>query len=210
MQFNSHPPSDSSYEHCDYPSIVDMTRKLPPLRQAKQIFDHFATTLQPTFGVLHIPSTRVLMERTYQGFLEGEEPPAAVLMLIFAVFAGAALVWTPQLLKKLNATQWEAKSAFMAYARLALAILDHPRQILQPSTTALLGIATMAHLLINTDGFPLKVHVLRQRCLLRSRDMGIHRLDTAKAREERRLKGCDMVEVEVQIRLWWCMVASDW
>ncbi|KAJ5137357.1 hypothetical protein N7526_003590 [Penicillium atrosanguineum] len=187
-----------------------MTRKLPPLRQAKHLFDNFAKVLQPTFGVLHIPSTRILMDRTYQCFLEGEEPPAADLMLLFAVFAGAALVWTPQLLEKLNATQWEAKSAFMAYARLALAILDHPRQILKPSTTALVAIGTMAHLLMNTDGFPLKVHVLRHRCLLMSKDLGIHRLDTAKSREERRLKGCDMIEVEVQRRLWWCMVASDW
>jgi hypothetical protein len=187
-----------------------MTRKLPPLRQAKHLFDHFAKVLQPTFGALHIPSTRTLVEHTYQGLLEGEEPPAADLMLLFAVFAGAALVWTSQLLEKLNATQWEAKSAFMAYARLALAIMDHPRQILKSSTTALLAIGTMAHLLVNTDGFPLKVHMLRHRCLLMSRDLGIHRLDTVKAREERRAKGCDMIEVEVQRRLWWMMVASDW
>jgi len=211
MPFNAHPPADStSYELSEYPSIVDMIRKLPPLRQAKHLFDHFAAILQPTFGVLHIPSTRFLMERTYQCFLEGEEPPAADLMLLFAVFAGAALVWTPQLLEKLNTTQWEAKSAFMGYTRLALAIIDHPRQILQSSTTALVGIATMAHLLMNTDGFPLKVHLLRNRCLLMSRDLGIHRLDTAKAREERRLKGCNMIEVEVQRRLWWSLVASDW
>ncbi|KAJ5684179.1 uncharacterized protein N7477_000524 [Penicillium maclennaniae] len=209
--FNQHPPSYSNlYEHTQYPSIIDMTRELPPLRQANHLFDNFVRVLQPTLGVLHIPSTRILMERTYQCLLEGEEPPPADLMLVFAVFAGAALVWTPQLLEKLNATQWEAKSAFMAYARLALAILDHPRQTLKSSTTALVAIGTMAHLLMNTDGFPLKVHVLRHRCLLMSKDLGIHRLDTAKSREERRLKGCDMIEVEVQRRIWWWMVASDW
>jgi len=190
--------------------MFDFAQNLPPLRQARVLFSHFATTLQPTFGVLHIPSTKALMERNYEGLLEGEEPSAANLMLLFSIFAGAALVWTPQLLDRLQSTREEAKAAFMAYARLALDILEHPRRLIQTSTTSLVAISTMAHLLMNTDGFPLKVHLLRHRCLLMSREMEIHRLDTCKSREERRLKGCDMIEIEVQRRLWWNMVASDW
>jgi hypothetical protein len=190
--------------------MLDISRNLPPLRQARQLFSHFATTLQPTFGVLHIPSTNILMERTYEGLLEGEAPSAENLMLLFSIFAGAALVWTPQLLVKLQSTREEAKAAFKAYARLALDILDHPSRLIQASTTSLVAIATMAHLLMNTDGYPFKVHLLRHRCLLMSREMQIHRLDTAKSCEERRLKGCNMIDVEVQRRVWWNMVASDW
>lgn len=150
------------------------------------------------------------MENAYHCLLEGEEPPAADLMLLFSIFAGASLVWTPQLLEKLNATREEAYSAFLSYARTALCVLDHPRGVILPSTTALVAIGMMAHLMMNTDGFPLKVHMLRNRCLLMSREMGIHRLDTAKSIEERRVKGCDMIDVEVQRRVWWNMVASDW
>lgn len=150
------------------------------------------------------------MENVYQCFLEGEEPPAADLMLLFSIFAGAALVWTPRLLEILNATRDEARSAFLAYSRTALCILDHPHGLIQPSTTALVAIGTMAHLVMNTDGFPLKVHMLRHRCFMMSREMDIHRLDTAKSIEERRVKGCDMIDVEVRRRVWWNMVASDW
>lgn len=81
---------------------------------------------------------------------------------------------------------------------------------MQSSTTAPVAIGTMAHLLMDTDGFPVKVLVLRHRRVLMSRDMQIHRLDTAKCREERRLKGCDMIDIEVQRRVRWNMVASDW
>lgn len=166
--------------------------------------------MQPTFGVLHIPSTKALLEKTYDSLLEVEEPSAANLMLLFSIFAGAALVWTPRLLERLQSTREEAKAAFKAYARLALDILEHPRLFIQASTTALVAIGTMAHLLMNTDGFPLKVHVLRHRCLLMAREMQVHRVDTAKSREERRLKGCNMIDIEVQRRVWWNMVASDW
>lgn len=142
--------------------------------------------------------------------LEGEEPPASDLLLVFGIFAGSALIWTPRLLEKLTTTKAGVKAAFMAYARTALAILEHPDQIIQPSTTSLVGMGILGHLLMNTDGFPIKVHLIRHRCLLMSRDLQIHRLDTAKAREERRIKGCDMIDVEVQRRAWWNMVASDW
>ncbi|KAJ5155748.1 hypothetical protein N7492_008551 [Penicillium capsulatum] len=192
------------------PSIVELTKKLPPLRQAKVLFEHYALVLHPNIGVLHIPSGRALMENNYQCFLEGEEPSAADLMLLFSIFAGAALLWSPQLLAKLNATREEARSAFLAYIRTAMCLLDHPHGLIQASTTALVAIGMMAHLVMNTDGFPLKVHMLRHRCLLMSREMEIHRLDTAKSIEARRLKGCDMIDVEVQRRVWWNMVASDW
>ncbi|KAJ5103368.1 hypothetical protein N7532_003897 [Penicillium argentinense] len=202
-------PSESLEAHPTNQSELGL-RCLPPLRQARELFNHFANTLQPTFGVLHIPTARNLMEKTYKCMLEGEEPHVADLMLMFAIFAGAALVWTPRVLEDLNTTKAGAKAAFMAYVRTALAILEHPDQLIQPSTTALVAIGTLGHLLMNTDGFPIKVHLLRHRCLLMSRDMQIHRLDTAQSREERRIKGCDMIDVEVQRRAWWNMVASDW
>ena len=173
------------------------------------LFDHYALVFQPTFGVLHIPSTRTRMENTYHSMLEGEEPLAADLMLLFGIFSSAALAWTPQLLDQMDASREEARSAFIAYVRLALCILDHPG-LLQPSTTALVAIATVAHVVMNADGFPIKVYMLRHRCLLMSRELGIHRLDTAKSIEERRIKGCDVIDVEVKRRVWWNMVASDW
>lgn len=192
------------------PSLVELARQLPPLWQARELFDHFAAVLQPTYGVLHIPSSREIMENIYSGILDGKPPPAADLMLVFAIFAGAALGWTPALLNKINATREEARAALIAYSQLTIAILEHPAPLIQPSTTALVAIGTLGHLLINTDGFPVRVQILRHHCLLMSRDLKIHKLDTAKAREERRLKGCDMIEVEVQRRAWWSMVASDW
>ncbi|KAJ5988827.1 hypothetical protein N7481_004037 [Penicillium waksmanii] len=110
----------------------------------------------------------------------------------------------------MTTTKAGVKAAFMAYARTALAILEHPDQIIQPSTTSLVGMGILGHLLMNTDGFPIKVHLIRHRCLLMSRDLQIHRLDTVRAREERRIEGCNMIDVEVQRRVWWNMVASDW
>jgi hypothetical protein len=65
-------------------------------------------------------------------------------------------------------------------------------------------------LLANTVGFSIKIALLQTRCFLMAQALQIHRLDTAQAQEERRVKGCDMIDIEVQRRFWWNMVATDW
>ncbi|KAJ6093169.1 hypothetical protein N7486_008458 [Penicillium sp. IBT 16267x] len=59
-----------------------------------------------------------MMEKIYECIVEGEVPPAADLMLLFSIFAGSSLGWTPSLLEKLNATSEGARAALIAYSRL--------------------------------------------------------------------------------------------
>ncbi|KAL4905495.1 hypothetical protein BDW74DRAFT_185040 [Aspergillus multicolor] len=183
---------------------------LPPLEQGMELFNHFAQCLQPTFGVLHLPSTRSLVDQVYQVVLNGEEPDLAGLALVYAIFAGAALAWTADFLETLHASREEAKTAFSTYSRLALLILDDHQEALPLSTVALEALCTLGHVLAHTDGFSHKVQTLRMRQLLMARTLQIHRLDSAKCIEERRLKGSNSIETEVQRRIWWHMVASDW
>lgn len=149
------------------------------------------------------------MEQAYQTMLEGQGLDAARLLLLLSVFAGSMLAWTPQLLNKLNATPTEAQVAFKVYTRLAISILDYP-QLMEPSTTALAAMATLSHMVGNTDDYPHKLPLIRFRCFAMARAMQTHRLDTPKSCEQRKLKGYDLIELEVQRRVWWNTVASDW
>ncbi|KAI9933619.1 hypothetical protein AWENTII_002312 [Aspergillus wentii] len=150
------------------------------------------------------------MEEAYQRMMLGGQPTSTRLLLLFTIFAGAALAWTPELLEKLRSTKDEAKAAFTAYTSLAMSILDDDSQPVTASTVALAAISNLAYLITNSDGFAVKASVLRIRCLLMARTMQIHRLDTVKSQEERRMKGCNIIEIEVQRRVWWHMVATDW
>ncbi|KAF7591569.1 hypothetical protein BBP40_001449 [Aspergillus hancockii] len=189
--------------------ISYIARHLPPVAQARILFKHFALTLGPTLGVLHLPSTRELMEQTYQSILKGVQPEVANILLLLSIFAGSVLAWTPQLLEDLNTRPAEAKTAFTAYTHLAVLIMDYPESM-EPSTTALAAMGTLAHVITNSDGFHLKIHIIRFQCLLMARAMQIHRLDSPKSRNERQYKGCNMIDVEVQRRAWWSMAATDW
>ncbi|CAG8923433.1 unnamed protein product [Penicillium salamii] len=210
--FNSHqiePDSQTAIANAQA-ALAQAIAKLPPIGQARELFNHFTNALQPSLGLLHIPSTRSSMEQTYQDLLDGKQPTPTTLMLLFSIFSGAALVWSASLLENLNATQVETRAAFHAYSQGALVILEHPHQALGPSTNALVATCILAHSLANDAGLSVKMRILQARCFSMARDLGIHRLDTARSQEERRLRGCDLIEVEVQRRVWWNMVASDW
>ncbi|GES61319.1 Zn(II)2Cys6 transcription factor [Aspergillus terreus] len=102
------------------------------------------------------------------------------------------------------------RTLFVGYSDLALSILDDNAYPTTPYIMTLLAISTLTHVLSHTDGYSDKVHMLRVRQLLLAQSMQMHRLDTAKRREERRLTGYDVVELEISRRIWWHMVASDW
>ncbi|RSM04564.1 hypothetical protein CEP52_006704 [Fusarium oligoseptatum] len=192
--------------------IAQLVAQLPPVDQAMKLFDHFASTLQPSLCILHIPSARDTLDSTYRVILGGEgENKIEDLLLLFSIFAGATLSWTTKLLQDLNATKGNAKSAFETYTHLATMILDDTSQPVPPSTTALAATATLAHVVINSDEpFPAKALALRLRCHLMAKSMLLHRLDTPSSSRERILQGANSIEIEVQRRVWWSMVASDW
>lgn len=104
----------------------------------------------------------------------------------------------------------KSKVFFERYLRLALSLLDNTARPLNPSTVTLEGIIILLHLLSSLDGYTERVYMMRTRALLMARTMQIHRLDTAKNRELRRLNGYNPVEVELQRRIWWNLVSADW
>jgi hypothetical protein len=133
------------------------------------------------------------------------------LLMLFSIFAGAALAWTDELLDSLEATKADAVSAFDCYFHSALSVVEDTDTPLPPSVTAVSAICTLAHVAINSDDvIPIKALDLRSRCYNMCREMMIHRLDSPAAQKERDTNPANNIELEVQRRVWWNMVASDW
>ncbi|KAK1138548.1 2-dehydropantoate 2-reductase (Ketopantoate reductase) (KPA reductase) (KPR) [Aspergillus melleus] len=149
-------------------------------------------------------------DSTYEDVLAGKEPTSDDLALLFAIFAGAALVLTPDLLETMTETGLEVQGAFKRYTQIALAILIHQSEPPTPSTRSLQAMTTLSYVLSYTEEFVEQSRELQFRGLLMARSMQIHRLDTNRNSQDRSLKGFDAVEVEVQRRIWWHIVLNDW
>lgn len=103
-----------------------------------------------------------------------------------------------------------SKDSFENYSQLAIHTAENPHSPLKASTSSLSGLMSLASVFLNGDGFSDKLFTLRSRCLRMAKQMQLHRLDTARFREERQRNPGNMIEVEVKRRIWWHMVADDW
>ncbi|KAL4790511.1 hypothetical protein BDV19DRAFT_393992 [Aspergillus venezuelensis] len=182
---------------------------LPPLHEARELFDHFTMTMHPTMGILHIPSTKVLMEETYQNLSAGITTDQSAVALLFTIFAGSALSATPELQQRLSARTAHAAAASKKYLQLARSAVESLRTT-PASTTGLSAMIVLANLITNETGHGLDGHLIRSQCYWMARSMEVHLLDTAKRQEEHRAKCCNIIELEVQRRIWWNLIATDW
>ncbi|KAF5630331.1 hypothetical protein F52700_7353 [Fusarium sp. NRRL 52700] len=208
--FNCHDDAPPSNKYAsDNARLNHLASNLPPAQQAHLLCEHFIDTIQPTFGVLHVPSTRSLV----YGSVDSEKQVLKIeeMLMLFSIFAGAALAWTDELLHRLEATKVNAVSAFDCYFHSALSIIEDTHIPLRPSVTAVSAICTLAHVAINSDDVvPIKALNLRSRCYNMCREMMIHRLDSPAVQKERHISQANNIDLEVQRRVWWNMVASDW
>ncbi|KAJ4026431.1 hypothetical protein NW752_001374 [Fusarium irregulare] len=200
--------SDNSHEY--------LVSQLPPIAKANILLDHFAVTLHSTLCIIHIASTKRHLNNMYSLMTNNRgSPQADELLLFFSIFAGACMAWTDKLLVKLEATNAEVTSDFDKYFHLAMAMADDSRKPLPQTVTAVAAVANLSHVAINSDDiFPIKALTLRSRCYYMCRAMMIHRLD-APAEQEKRNKvdtnvSPDFIDLEVQRRVWWHLVATDW
>lgn len=114
----------------------EAAKRLPSLAYGRILFDHFAKSIHPSLGILHVPSTRDLMERAYQRLEQGfQAPTSAELLLLFSIFAGASVICSPHPLGKMPGPANESiEGDFAAYCRVAMALLDSTRPM--PACTA--------------------------------------------------------------------------
>ncbi|KAF4993422.1 hypothetical protein FGRMN_6510 [Fusarium graminum] len=183
------PPAPSSS------SLAHLVTQLPPFDQANLLFGHFITTIHPMLDIVN-----------GQELSRSDE-----LLMLFSIFAGAALSWTPSLLDKLGATEGHVIAGFQIYYDCALSIVDNTHRPLMSSTTAIAAVTTLAFVGLNADDhYPIRALTLRDRCLSMCRSRMVHRMDSPSAQKERTQKGFNAIELEVQRRVWWNMVATDW
>lgn len=150
------------------------------------------------------------MEQTYRSIENGGASNLSNLLLLYSIFAGAALAWTPALIGKLNLSRAGIEDIFRDYSGVAISIVENTLNRLSPSMVTLEGLVNLTNVVVNADGFSVKGNLLRVYCQNMARSMDLHRLDTAKATEERLKRGYNVAELEVKRRIWWDMVATDW
>lgn len=166
-------------------------------------------TIYATYPMLHHSTTWHQLRTMYNDIATDHTPPATQLAFFLYIFAAAAYVSKEPLAL--------ASHALQGYSQIALAELWTRRAVLlvtdppvPPSIEALQTIVGLVHLCVQVEGLGGHFGTLGMLGIQMTRLMKIHRLDSQRARAERLRDGADMVSLEIQRRIWWHLVASDW
>lgn len=208
VPFASHSLPDPG-ENSDASEMLRSAKSnLPPINEARLLMEHIATALHAYWGIFHIPTCQETLERIYR---DDESPASPVdLLVILSCFAAAAFTCTTALLQNLRATHQEAQAALMVYLREAVAILENKQHPVGLSVSAWAATASLFALTTHLRGMSDATLSLKMKCLSMAQQLQVHRLDTKERRDERRLKGCNHIEIELQRRVWWHLMANDW
>ena len=169
----------------------------------------FTKTIDATYHLLHIPTVWQWHEELYADLNANRIPSATQLAFFLATFAGAAYVSKSDLqFEKPGLAGKSQMTLSESWLKQSVFLLTKPP--VPPSIQALQTAAHLSHLCSQIEGFTGSFGSISMFCVHMVKAMKIHRLDTARCREERNRNGADMVDIEAKRRIWWHLVASDW
>ncbi|KAH8809213.1 hypothetical protein F5884DRAFT_794829 [Xylogone sp. PMI_703] len=192
-------------------SISQVPGFLPSQQRAIVLLDYYAQNIDWHYRILHVPSTRTLLENTYAHISNGKRAEPSSLSFLFSIFASSVFFDASTAIPMLNTYSPEVEHSYNLYKQLALFLLkfsEASEESLIP-TPFLQTIGILTHLISHSEGFSTTFHLLRNTGLVLGRQNGFHLIDTVQS-SAKRSSTADLINLEIQRRLWWHIVTCDW
>jgi hypothetical protein len=184
---------------------------LPPKDEASSLLDYYVKYVDELQHVVFMPQVRKLMDTLYANVDQGLLAPPSHVALILTILASSAalsshhsgdcrLLFPPSV----------AVHASLVWANSALEVLEFSRRTTAGGLEDIQASILMAFLLYHVEGFSARSRRLFAGAISTARDLGMHRLDATSGPSADPKNSVDPVDVEIQRRVWWHVVATDW
>ncbi|KAB8239309.1 Zn(II)2Cys6 transcription factor [Aspergillus alliaceus] len=134
--------------------------------------------------VVHIPSSRLLLEDAYKQLSLGSSPEPGHVALLLSIFASTAYMLEAKAADSLFLNQANAVSCSIEDVQAAI---------------------ILSFIIFNIEGFSSRFRTTSSSALIMARDLSLHRIDADTFRDNE-----DPVQIEIKRRIWWHMAATDW
>ncbi|KAE8387261.1 hypothetical protein BDV23DRAFT_174833 [Aspergillus alliaceus] len=178
---------------------------LPDIHLARLLFEHYVQTSDCLHREIHVPSTRALLEATYNelsGSIKGLDETIAFFLCIFA---SSAFYVCHSHSHSISDQLKDASKWHNAWKEAVILALLQPDAIRSSSLVSLQTISIMTYLIWDTEGQSSMFHALRSIAHTKAIQMKIHRLDAHPPTEND-----DVIVTELKRRLWWHLASTDW
>lgn len=178
---------------------------LPDIHLARLLFEHYVQTADCLHREIHVPSTRTLLEVTYNELSGSMMGLHETIILFLSIFASSAFYVCHSHSHAISDQLKDASKWHNTWKEAALLALLQPDAIRSSSLVSLQTILIMTYLIWDTEGQSSMFHTLRGIAHSKAIQMKIHRLDAHHPTEDD-----DVIVTELKRRLWWHLASTDW
>ncbi|GMG11277.1 unnamed protein product [Aspergillus oryzae] len=174
---------------------------LPDIHLARLLFEHYVQTADCLHREIHVPSTRTLLEATYNELSGSMMGLHETIILFLSIFASSAFYVCHSHSHSISDQLKDASKWHNTWKEAVIFGLLQPDAIRSSSLVSLQTILIMTYLIWDTEGQSSMFHTLRGIAHSKAIQMKIHRLDAHHPTEDD-----DVIVTELKRRLW--LVAS--
>ncbi|KIW11166.1 hypothetical protein PV08_10466 [Exophiala spinifera] len=184
---------------------------LPPKEEADMLLEYYVKHVDDLQHVVFVSHLRTLMEKFYANLHQRLSIAYGQLALLLTVFASSAAMFSHVSCNKVaQFPPSSAAHASLVWANSALQVMGCPRRTAAGGLEEVQAAILMAFLLYHVEGFSARSRRLLAGALSTARDMGLHKLDATSGPSSNSLRAADPVDLEIQRRVWWHVVSTDW
>ncbi|KAJ9631306.1 hypothetical protein H2204_008248 [Knufia peltigerae] len=184
---------------------------LPPKDEASMLLDYYVKHVDELQHVLFVPHLRTVMEKLYANLHQRLSIAYGQLALLLTVFASSAAMFSHFSCDRIaQFPPSSAAHASLVWANSALEVMEFSRRTAAGGLEEIQAAILMAFLLYHVEGFSARSRRLFAGAISTARDMGLHKLDATPSQSSNSPKAADPVDIEIQRRVWWHVVATDW
>ncbi|KUJ13394.1 uncharacterized protein LY89DRAFT_157850 [Mollisia scopiformis] len=179
---------------------------LPQYSEAKILIDKFVRDIDHVHHVVHTPWLPDILDEVYQCLnQQGQVKPGSILLLL-GIFASATHVWVNNDCEHgLFSTCTEANVQSPLWVKAVEDVLDISHRTTSISVEGIQGISLATFVLLNMEGYSRRCRSLFNMAFLLARELRMHVIDHPASD-----KPLNTVRAEVERRVWWYLVASEW
>ncbi|KAB8275142.1 hypothetical protein BDV30DRAFT_225208 [Aspergillus minisclerotigenes] len=178
---------------------------LPDIHLARLLFEHYVQTADCLHREIHVPSTRALLEATYNELSGSITGLDETITFFLSIFASSAFYVCHSHSHSISDQLKDASKWHNTWKEAVILALLQPDTIRSSSLVSLQTILIMTYLIWDTEGQSSMFHTLRGIAHTKAIQMKIHRLDAHHPTEDD-----DVIVTELKRRLWWHLASTDW
>jgi len=182
---------------------------LPHYVEAVELLRLYESNVDHFVRVLHVPSTKSLLERFYQQVNQGVQTRPCEAALLLSIFAIAAYFSRPSENTLLSSNDDLLKLSIIL-SKGALDALDYSKRTTSGSIEDAQANILMGFVVYHLDGFSARGRSLSAAAMVIARDLRLHRVDGEEAVSDTNLTVEAIIEREVIRRVWWHITSTDW